>query len=418
MEFRHDISAASPSTDRSPRWIHAVILLFTSALSVLVPVILGPNIPRLQQHFAAQIANVDQWIPMAVTIPVGVFGLCAIFIGRLTDRIGRKNVLVVSTLLYGIFGTIPFYVDNFWAIFASRVALGVFEAGLMTASTTLIGDYYAGVRRERMMSLQTTVASVAGAVFVGVGTAVGSLGWNAPFAIYAIALILPPLMAIYLWEPASRIASVPNVAAPDAQCTIEVTFKPRLLALICLLGFLTGIAFMVAPIHLAVVYTDRGWQGDIGIGYMLNSLGVVLGTFVFGWVLIGRVGVKGQLFASAALAGAGCLLMGYAGTPTKLAVGAAVNGLGCGLLLPTMVTWNMRTLPFARRGFGTGAFQSAFMLGMAFDSPIVVTLGNSLGHRALAITWIGIVLAGLAALALAVKVQRPGVVAPMGSGRL
>lgn len=86
-------------------------------------------------------------MPLAVSIPIGVFGVCAIFVGGLADRIGRKNLLVYSTLLYAVLGTLPLYVDDFWTIFASRVALGVFEAGLMTASTTMIGDYYSGLMR-------------------------------------------------------------------------------------------------------------------------------------------------------------------------------------------------------------------------------------------------------------------------------
>lgn len=390
----------------SPRLIHAIILLITSGLTVLVSAILGPNIPRLQEHFATQISNADQWVPLAVSIPIGVFGVCAIFIGGWADKVGRKNLLVYSTLLYALIGTMPFYIDNFWAIFASRIALGVFEAALMTASTTMIGDYYAGLKRERMMSLQTTTASATATVFVAVGTAVGALGWNAPFAIYGLALLLFPLMAIYLWEPKPMHASAAEAAEAHVRDAPGVTFRPRLLALTCVIGFFTGIAFMIVPIHLAVLYVARGWPQGIGTGYTLNSAGVMLGTFVFGWVLAGRAGIAMQLFISAAIAGLGYLLMGQANSEHTLTVGAIVNGFGCGLLLPTMVTWNMRILPFARRGFGTGAFQSALMLGMAVNSLIVVTMGNAMGSRAAAVGQIGTLVAALAVIALLLGLRK------------
>jgi MFS family permease len=388
--------AAAPVV-RTPRLIHAIILLITSGLTVLVSAILSPNIPLLQEHFAGQVANVDQWVPLAVSVPIGVFGICAVFIGRLADRIGRKNLLVYSTLFYALLGTMPLYVDSFWAIFASRVALGVFEAGLMTASTTMIGDYYSGLKRERMMSLQTTVSSATATVFVAVGAAAGTLGWNAPFAIYALALVLFPLMLVYLWEPVPGAAQ-PGTPAPAAGSPLA--FRPGLIALTCVIGFFTGIAFMVVPINLGVLYVAAGWRDSISTGYILNSAGVMLGTFVFGWVLVGRVGVALQLFISTAIAAAGFWLMGHAATPGALTAGAIVNGLGSGLLLPAMVTWNMRSLPFAKRGFGTGAFQSALMLGMSVSSLIVVSLGNAAGSRAVAVSQVAVACALAAVLAL------------------
>jgi MFS family permease len=391
------ISRTSLLEAPTPRLIHAIILLITSGLTVLVSAILGPNIPMLQNHFATQISNADQWVPLAVSIPIGVFAICAIFFGGLADKIGRKNMLVYSTLFYAILGTMPFYIENFWAIFASRVALGVFEAALMTASTTMIGDYYTGLKRERMMSLQTTVSSATATIFVAVGAAVGTLGWNAPFAIYGIALLLFPFMLFYLWEPKPAAQTAPS---PFTSQTEEVTFRSGVVALTCLVGFFTGIAFMIVPINLAVLYVAAGWPQAIGTGYILNSAGVMLGTFIFGWVLAGRVSVAVQLFISAVIAGAGYLLMGHAATANALTIGAIVNGLGCGLLLPTMVTWNMRSLPFSRRGFGTGAFQSALMLGMAISSLVVVTLGNMLHSRASAVAQIGIVVVVGAGVAL------------------
>lgn len=383
---------------RTPGLIQAIILLFTSGLTVLVSAILGPNIPALQEHFSQQIANADQWVPLAVSIPIGVFGLCAIFIGGLADKFGRKNLLVYSTLMYAVLGTMPFYIDNFWTIFASRVALGVFEAALMTASTTMIGDYYQGLKRERMMSLQTTVSSATATVFVAVGAAAGTLGWNAPFAIYALALLLLPLMVIFLWEPApERVAG--NVASLSAEAS-PVVFRPRLIALTCAIGFFVGIAFMVVPINLGILYAVPGWQAGIGTGYTLNSAGVMLGTFIFGWVLVGRISVPLQLCVSLAIAAVGYLLMGSATSANALTIGAIANGLGCGLLLPTVVTWNMRILPFEKRGLGTGAFQSALMLGMAVSSLILVSMGNAAGSRATAVAEFGTVVAAAGLVAL------------------
>jgi MFS family permease len=47
-------------------------------------------------------------------------------------------------VLYAVVGTAPLYLPSLTTIIASRFALGLIEAVLMTVSTTMIGDYYEG----------------------------------------------------------------------------------------------------------------------------------------------------------------------------------------------------------------------------------------------------------------------------------
>lgn len=364
------------SPSHTPRLIHAIILLITSGLTVLVTAILGPNVPNIQAHFEPLIANADYWVPLAVSIPTGVFGICALFIGGLADRIGRKNLLVYATLFYAFVGMAPLVIGDFWVIFGTRIVLGVLEAALMVSSTTMIGDYYAGAKRDKMMSLQTTAASGTATVFVTVGAMVGGLGWNAPFAIYGLAIILFPLMAKYLWEPKPIHASDAEAADAHVQDAPGVTFRPKLLVLTCAVGFLTGVVFMVVPINFGTLFVQAGWAGNIGIGYLINSLALMSATFVFGWLLVGRISVAMQLFIGAVISGLGFYLIGSATAANEMILGGAVNGFGMGLMLPTIVTWNMRELPFAKRGFGTGAFQSCLMIGQAISPLYVVWLGK------------------------------------------
>jgi MFS family permease len=90
--------------------------------------------------------------------------------------------------------------------------------------------------------------------------------------------------------------------------------------------------------------------------------------------------------------------MALAGSYATLTAAAVLNGFGAGLLLPTAVTWNMRELPFLRRGLGVGAFQSSLYLGMFANPLLVVSLERALGARSSAV---GVVGAGLALAAIA-----------------
>lgn len=400
------IATAAAAVDpprREPRPIHAAILLVTSGLTVLVTAILGPSMPAMQAHFAG-VPGADFLVPLTMTAPMLMMALLSIFAGELADRFGRKRLLVGAAALYGVVGIAPLVLDSLVAIIASRFALGIMEAVLMTVSTTMIGDYYDGERRERYMSLQTTVAAASAFLLNGLGGLIAEHGWRAPYATFAVGLLLAPLMVIYLWEPPSRATMSVAEAASDGR-----SLKRGLLMLICALGAVLGVVFMTVPVHLGYLFGAIGEPSParIGLAYAINSLGVIVGTFVFGWLLGPRWRVAWQLAAGAAIAATGFMLMQAAGDYNALAAAGFVNGLGCGILLPTMVTWNMRELPLSRRGFGIGAYQSCFFLGFFFNPLIVVALEKQLAApRAAAVGTIGMLLLGLAVLALAIASWR------------
>lgn len=398
----------------SPRPVHAAILLTTSGLTAMVTAVLGPTLPKMQAHFAVA-PRVALLVPLSLTVPMLVMAGLSVFAGALSDKIGRKRLLVGSTAMYAVFGTAPLYLGTLSSIVISRIGLGVAEAVLMTVSTMMIGDYYHDAQREKYMSLQTTTAATLAFAFNLLGGLLGEYGWRAPYGVYAIGAPLALFMAIYLWEPmtcAARESSRP--AGADPQCRPDasgVTFKPALLAVICVLTALCGIAFLIVPIHLGYLLADVGVKSSaqIGIVYALNSVGVVLGTVSFGWLVAPRLRVSAQLVLCFAVTAGGCLMLQAATTYLLLTLAAIVNGYGTGLMLPTLVTWNMRELPFRKRGLGTGAFQSSLFLGMFLNPIVVVGLDSWLGSRAAAIGAVGTAIFAAAGFGVAIGIfKRPG----------
>lgn len=384
---------------RDSRLLPAIILLVTSSLTVMVTAILGPSLPAMQTHFK-EVRGAEYLVPLTVTAPMLMMACLSVLAGALSDRVGRKRLLVGATLLYGVVGTAPLYLQSLGSIIASRFLLGLTEAFLMTVSTTLIGDYYEGRQRERFMSLQTTVASLSAFVLNNLGGLLGSHGWRAPYAVFASSLLLAPLMTIHLWEPKSRATLTPTQLVEDGKI-----FQPRLLVLTCALAVLLGIVFLIVPVHLGYLYEAIGVRSSaqIGIGFGINSLGVIGGTLLFGWVLAGQLRVELQLALGAAVAGLGLLIMNASADQAALTAGGFVNGLGMGILLPTLVTWNMRELPMSRRGLGIGAFQSSLFTGMFVSPILIVGIENLLAvSRAQAVGMVGMVLAMLAVAALAI----------------
>ncbi|WP_084545049.1 MFS transporter [Derxia gummosa] len=398
-------SAHAPAAlARKPGIVQALLLLVTSSLSVLVTAILGPSLPAMQAEYAS-VPGADFLVPLTMTAPLLMMaGLC-VLAGELADRVGRKRLLVGAALLYAGVGTMPLWLGSLHAIIVSRFCLGLLEAVLFTVSTVMIGDYFDGARRERLMSLQTTVSATSAFLFNGLGGVIAEHGWRAPYAVFGVSLLLAPLMALCLWEPPGRAGMSSEQVRADSR-----GFRPVLLAFNCLLAGALGIMFLTVPVHFGFLHEAIGVKSParIGLAYALNSLGVVSGTLLFGWVLAPRLTVAAQLALGCVIAGAGFVLMRQAHDFGLLACAGLLNGLGAGMLLPSLVTWNMRMLPLSRRGLGTGAFQSAFSFGMFVNPLLVVGLEHGLAvTRAEVIGLIGVAMLALAALASTQGLRAP-----------
>ncbi|WP_233806992.1 MFS transporter [Paraburkholderia sp. HP33-1] len=401
MQVPLDQRGVAPA--RNANFFHAFILLSTVICGTLAPTVIGPVLPEIQRYFA-NVPGIETLVPVIVTMPMLVLGVLAVVIGAISDRIGRKRVLVGALVLYALAGTAPLYLDSIYTILASRALVGLAEAAVMTVSTSLIGDYFSGAKRDRYASLQTTFASVSAFTFNLLGGMLGEHGWRTPFAAYALPLLLAPLVQFCLWNPTRMHDGQLTGSSSSAD---EPDFNGWLLALVCVISFGVGLVFMIVPVHLSFMLVDLGTHApnEIGMAYAMNSLGVIVGTATFGWVLVSRFGVLQQLLIGTALCGIGFITMGSAHDYASLTLGAAINGAGCGVVLPTVISWGLRSLPFARRGFGTGAFTASQFIGYFCSPLLVMPMVGYWGSRFAVVEGWGFALIALAAVAFVASLR-------------
>lgn len=354
---------------REPGVMTGIALLLPITLTTMAIVLLAPVLPKLMAEYAG-VRGHEYLVPMVLTLPSLCVAVLCPFAGMLGDYFGRRRLLLASFVLYAIVGVAPLFLTDLVHILISRLGVGVAEAMIYVLSTTMIGDYYEGAKRDRWLAGQTAFASVSALLFFNVGGLLGELGWRAPFAVYASALIMFALVLRYTWEPTSTAKVDTHHTAPR-NLSWE-GFPWGKLAVIVGITIYGSIFFYTVQIQASAGLSELGLSSAARIGFLtsLASLGVPLGTFVYSRV--GRLGVGRLLLAEFGLLALGFLLMGRTGTVTGFLAGCFVNQLGAGLLLPTLLVWSMSVLPFEVRGRGTGFWQSAFALGQ-WLSPITVT---------------------------------------------
>jgi MFS family permease len=365
-----------------------LLLCLLSTLSVAAALLIAPILPAIAAAFPADPQAQTKTI-LALAVPALVVAITAPFAGRLVDKAGRKGVLLVSLFIYLMCGLAPFLLNNLDHIILSRIGVGLAESGFMTASTTLIGDYFKGARREHWLIVQTSTASVAAVVLTAIGGMLGEFGWRAPFAVYGLAVLFIPLVLLLIREPKH-----------EAHVTSTFHFPLGTLMPLYIIGLFAAILFFIVPIQTPFLLTERGMGSPqvIGLTSAIGGVAVPLGGLIF--KILSRWKLSQHLLLAFVMVASGLVLFVGDGSYPVTCAGIVLTGLGCGVTLPAILTAIMSHLSFEQRGAGTGGWQTAFFLGN-FVSPVLILALTAQAHGLnQALLWLAGVTAAAAVLAL------------------
>lgn len=363
-----------------------VVLILAATLAVMGVLVISPILPQLMRHYA-DVPGIAILGPIILTAPAICIALFSPVAGWLADRVGRRRLLIAAMAVYAPLGAAPLLLDNIWAILASRIGVGLAEAVIMTTSTTLIGDYFSGRRRDTWLAWQVGVSSISAVPLLLIGGLLGTIDWRAPFAVYLTAWVLTIATLLLTWETPSGSNEDTGTASP------KVAFPTRQMAVIYVATLLGGMIFYIVPVQLSLVLGELGVTNPalIGGSAAFGALVVPLGSLIFR--RLSKIDAGAILGGAFLLAGIGLLIMGVSRDFKLTMAGVLINQLGCGIILPTLLAWAMRSLPAEWRGRGVGLWTASMFIGQ-FLSPLLLTLAaKGLGGVGRAV-----VLAGILAL--------------------
>lgn len=383
-------AAINPVTGKPAGTLQGVLLLIGSCLPVLGAVLLAPILPTLTGVFST-VPGSDALVPLILTIPALMIALIAPFAGAIVDRLGRKRLLVIALLAYGVLGTAPLYLDTLQGILISRVGVGITEAAIMTCCTTLLADYFIGERRNKYFGSQTVVTALAATAFFVVGGALGANGWRTPFWLYAASFVLLVPVIFFIWQPRPQ-------RAPDG---VKLKLPPipwRALMLPLLVSLFGGIIFYSLIVELPYVLDAHGVTdvAAIGAATAAASFATAVGAILFRW--IARLQLKVLLPAALGLGGLGLIIVWLAPSVPIAIIGAIITSFGNGILLPTLLTWAVSGLAFEQRGRGTGLWTGFLFFGQFACPLILLAIQGGVGSLSAALGVLGIAAAVIALL--------------------
>jgi MFS family permease len=265
--------AATPAV-RKAGAAQAWVLILTMFLPILAIIALAPALPTLMEHFK-DVPNAKTVVPLLLTVPalfLAIFGGVA---GWLTDRFGRRNLILGAMLLYGGAGVAPFALHSFPSVLTSRILLGVAEAFILTIGNTLLADYFAKEEQHKWLTVQGIVGPFLGTLLLASSGQLAALGWQWPFALYALTFPILLFGFFHLWEPERR--------TKESVVASRTLFPWKIVLLVCGVTLGASIIYFVQVIQFSLVLREIGVMDQALIGRIsgIASIGVPLGALIF-----------------------------------------------------------------------------------------------------------------------------------------
>ena len=244
-------------------------------------------------------------IGLITSITAMTWAISSLVFGALSDRVGRKRVLLPMVLMFAAISCLSGAARGFWDLMILRGLMGIAEGPCWSVIVALVEQASDPRHRGRNVGFVVSAGAIVGQ-FVGpvLATQVAThFGWRAAF----IAAGLPGFIAaLLIWrfvrEPKKTVAAQEAAAATTAWGDVRVLLRSRNVWLCCL-GSASFIAWLMlqnlfAPLYIVKVVH----QPATTAGFLLSAAGI--GTIFVGYVsvlLMDRFGRRPLLAALALL---------------------------------------------------------------------------------------------------------------------
>lgn len=363
------------------------VILAATAVALLATPLASPAMPEIARIFAENAQNEPfaRAILAAISILPGdpnvmflvkfiLLSIPALFIilgaplvGWLSDNIGRKSLLNVSLLIFGIGGTSGYFADSFFFMFVGRAILGLSIAGIKTATVAMVGDYYEGPERNKIIGWQGSAMKFGGVIFMLLGGFLANYNWQVPFLGYLLAFVLMPSGMIALTEslPLAKVAHQEQDEASPA-----IPFWPATYVFVS--AFLASGLFFITPVQLPFYLRDEFSATPFQMGAAIalgNTIGALSSLAYHQFkIRMNFIAIYAAIFLSMGL---GYFAVAAAESYAMALTGMVIAGIGFGLYVPNHSSWILSIVSAKRRGFGVGIVTTAMFAGQ-FAAPILV----------------------------------------------
>ena len=340
-------------------------LVSATAIGPMAMQLLVPSIPAIATHFDVSIGLAS----LNFSVSAVTLGISSLFFGPLSDRFGRRPVLLSGIAIFVVGTIIAGVAPSLWVVITGRVIQAVGGAAGMVIARTIVRDVY-GPERSASMIGTLTVAMVAApmiAIILG-GVLTDFFGWRAIFLFAFLVTIPATVLTVVALKETRQVRARSGTALQEVVRGYSRLFRvPAFNGYVFQGAFAGGnfFAFMAAGPYLMVNVLDRS-VSEFGAYFAIVTL-VYMGANYAGGRLSQRVGIErmvmlGAAWSAVAAIGGLLWLSAFGLDVTMLFATSALISIGSGLAMPNVQAGALNAVPeYAGTASGAAAFLQTIM---------------------------------------------------------
>jgi MFS family permease len=344
------------------------LLVMLSTLGYFTSI--GAIIPILPRYVEGPLAHGS----VAVGMTVGAFALSAVvlrpFVGRISDKRGRRLLITAGGILVGIAIAAYALVDALPGLIALRVVTGVGEAFYYVGVASVISDISPADRRGEAFSYFSL------ALFGGL--ALGPVVGETLLDVGSFSAVWVAAGACSLFAGAIGFLVPDTRPAGAAEQTGGRLLHPAAVLPGTVLA--TNIWALATFSSFVPLYALRLGLDGSRLVFVLNSV-IILLIRSLGARLPDRLGPRRSGLAALSSTMIGLVTLGLWVSPAGLFVGTAIYSVGHALAFPALMTLALNSAPENERGAVVGTFTAFFDLSFGVGAVSAGVIAGALGYR-------------------------------------
>jgi MFS transporter, DHA1 family, multidrug resistance protein len=282
-----------------------VVIASIMALNPLAMDMMLPALPDIASAF--HIANANRPQEVLSTFLIG-FGFGQFIMGPLSDRFGRRPVLVDGMVLYGAASLLAITAQSFETLLLARALQGLGTSATRVIATSIVRDCYAGRRMASVMSFAMMVFIAVPVVAPSLGQAVMLLTqWRGIFIVLTLYGALALAWSAWRMPETLPLTERKSLAIRDVLGAFRQTITNRqTLGYALAAGFVQGALFAFVFISQQVFVDIYKLGRYFPLAFAAAAIGIAAAGFLNAR-LVGRIGMRvmshGALVGFAAVAG-------------------------------------------------------------------------------------------------------------------
>ncbi|ECG8591599.1 MFS transporter [Salmonella enterica subsp. salamae] len=313
-------------------------------------------------------------------------------IGYLSDRVGRKPVLIASQLIAAMSLLLLISAQYILFIFLARMLFGI-SSGNLSAAAAYLADHTHTRNRRQAIGILTGSIGLGGIVGAGLSGWLSDMSLSAP--IYAAFILILVSVMVTLLGLKDRSITTPEIVEATTRPAHSILKQPVLRVLIVVM-FCHFFAYGMYSSQLPVFLSDTFiWQGEPfgpkALSYILiadGAINILVQLCLLGWISK-YFSERHLIILIFTLLCTGFLAAGFAATLPVLGFAIVCISTADALAKPTYLAALSVHVSPARQGVVIGAAQALIAIA-DFISPV---LGGFILGYALYGVWIGVAVA-------------------------